>query len=128
MPFLPPNQLVKALKAKSENIIHNNNSEDLFVFAQNEVIVTYYFWRQKSRQTRKIPSAIICVSFLGPGLTWSKFKKGQWKPTRNSAVAEKTRRACVRELGLWAYYNIIAIRVLFERDTTSYEELCAFEQ
>ena len=31
---------------------------------------------------------------------------------------------------LWAYYNCdtSTIRVRFERDTTSYEELCAFEQ
>ena len=31
---------------------------------------------------------------------------------------------------LWAYYNCDSstIRVRFERDTTSYEELCAFEQ
>ena len=65
----------------------------------------------------------------------------QLSSTSTIAIVIITQPVCVRQglelqgycLGLqpgWAYYNCdtSTIRLRFEYDTTSYEELCAFEQ
>jgi len=53
---------------------------------------------------------------------WAVF--GEIQTATTTFIARLTR------FRLWAYYNCdtSTIRVRFEYDTTSYEELCAFEQ
>ena len=69
------------------------------------------------------------LEFIGNGNS-NKQGYGKIKILVHQKVLAWQRHAAATFRQLWAYYNCdtSTIRVRFERDTTSYEELCAFEQ